>query len=93
MNVFTLDAERTGVEVVPFEAEGQLENVMAGEFGLFSNISKVYPIYDGATEITATSSEQVLQTENTAVLSNIIIKPIPNNYGLITWNGSVITVS
>lgn len=32
-------------------------------------------------------------TENKTTQQNIVINPIPSNYGLITWNGSVITVS
>lgn len=51
------------------------------------------PEYTGAVEVTPSNETQVLQTRNKAVLSNITINPIPSNYGLITWNGSIITVS
>ena len=51
------------------------------------------PRYDGATEITPTTETQTLPTRGKAVLQDITINPIPNNYGLITWNGSIITVS
>ena len=51
------------------------------------------PVYDGITEITPSNQAQVLQTSNKAVTRNIIINPIPSNYGLITWNGSTLTVS
>lgn len=51
------------------------------------------PAYTGPTEVTPTQETQVLYTESKTVLSNIVINPIPSNYGLITWNGSTLTVS
>ena len=51
------------------------------------------PVYDGITEITPSQDTQVLQTSNKALTRNIVVNPIPSNYGLITWNGSVLTVS
>ena len=65
-----------------------------GEAGTVIKVSDyVYPIYDGQTEVTPTQETQVLQTTNRTVVSNIIINPIPSNYGKITWNGSTLTVS
>ena len=51
------------------------------------------PVYSGQTEVTPSEETQTLQTANRTVLQNIIINPIPSNYGLITWNGSTLTVS
>lgn len=51
------------------------------------------PIYRGETEVTPTSVTQTLYTGGKTVIQNITINPIPSNYGLITWNGSYITVS
>lgn len=51
------------------------------------------PIYHGVYEVTPTTQEQTLPTEGCFVAENITVKPIPSNYGLITWNGSTITVS
>ena len=59
-------------------------------------VARVYverPLYEGATEVTPSSETQVLATENFRMGDNITINPIPSNYGLITWNGSTITVS
>ena len=65
-----------------------------GEAGTVIKVSDyVYPIYGGQTEVTPTQETQVLQTTNRTVVSNIIINPIPSNYGKITWNGSTLTVS
>lgn len=51
------------------------------------------PAYTGMTEVTPSDETQVLQTANTALYENITINPIPSNYGLITWDGSTLTVS
>lgn len=49
--------------------------------------------YEGPFEFTPTQETQTAPTQNRAVYQNIIINPIPSNYGLITYNGSVLTVS
>lgn len=51
------------------------------------------PDYDGATEVTPSGETQILRTAGKSVESDIIVNPIPSNYGLVTWNGSVLTVS
>lgn len=51
------------------------------------------PAYEGATEITPSEEAQTLFTNNLRMTDNITINPIPQNYGLITYNGSTITVS
>lgn len=53
----------------------------------------MYPIYEGVTEITPSDHPQILSTTNTTVVQDIVVGPIPPNYGLITWNGSTLTVS
>ena len=50
-------------------------------------------IYDGAYEFTPTQETQTVPTAEKLLLENITINPIPNNYGLITYNGAFITVS
>jgi hypothetical protein len=51
------------------------------------------PIYTGITTVTPSTETQTLLTADKAVLSNITVNPIPDNYGLITWNGNILTVS
>ena len=51
------------------------------------------PVYDGVTEVTPSQDTQILQTSNKTLRRNIVVNPIPSNYGLVTWNGSVLTVS
>ena len=49
--------------------------------------------YDGPYEATPSSEEQTLPTANRLLAGDIVINPIPSNYGLIEWNGSELTVS
>ena len=50
-------------------------------------------IYDGSYEITPSADAQTLHTADKMLSGDIIINPIPTNYGQITWNGSTLTVS
>ena len=49
--------------------------------------------YEGVYEITPSNAIQILETQDKKCTDNIVINPIPNNYGLITWNGSYLTIS
>ena len=49
--------------------------------------------YSGATVATPSDAEQVLATKGKYLSNNVVINPIPSNYGKISWNGSVLTVS
>lgn len=54
----------------------------------------VYPAsYTGETEATPSEETQTLLTHGLTVVQDIVINPIPTNYGKITWNGTVLTVS
>ena len=50
-------------------------------------------IYDGPHEVTPGQTVQTLYTADKMLVRNIIVNPIPSNYGLIEWNGSYLTVS
>ena len=49
--------------------------------------------YEGSYEWTPSDETQTIPIQWLRATENIIINPIPENYGLITWNGSVLTVS
>lgn len=49
--------------------------------------------YMGPYEVTPTQGEQTIRAEGMMLTRDIVVNPIPSNYGLITWNGAVITVS
>ena len=49
--------------------------------------------YAGPYEVTPTQSTQTLSTNGKTMSADVVVKPIPSCYGLITWNGAVLTVS
>ena len=49
--------------------------------------------YSGSYEFTPSGEAQTIASTSRVFDRDITIKPIPSNYGLITWDGSVITVS
>lgn len=49
--------------------------------------------YTGAYEFTPTQSTQRIEIKDLMATDDIVINPIPNNYGLIGWNGSFLTVT
>ena len=69
----------------------ELHEVINGECGVFMPLNP--PAYTGELTVTPGSQAQVLETAGLLVPENIVVEPIPSNYGLITWNGSTITVS
>lgn len=59
----------------------------------YSAVGGNIPKYTGEYEVTPTQQTQTLLTEGLKMTANVVVNPIPSNYGLITYNGSVITVS
>ncbi len=49
--------------------------------------------YEGEYEFMPAQEAQVIQINGKTAVHDIIIDPIPQNYGLITWNGATLTVS
>lgn len=49
--------------------------------------------YEGLKTVTPNAHRQVLPTEGCYMTEDIYVEPIPKNYGLITYDGSCITVS
>lgn len=49
--------------------------------------------YDGEYEFTPTDHKQIVPIRGKTAIQDIVINSIPSNYGLITWNGSTLTVS
>ena len=79
---------------VVLDGELSLNIPMDGEVGTVTKVVEHdLPVYTGETVITPSTTEQVLATAEKVVTRNIVINPIPSNYGLITWNGSTLTVS
>lgn len=79
---------------IVLDGELSLNIPMDGEVGTVTKVVEHdLPVYTGETVITPSTTEQVLNTADKVVTRNIVINPIPSNYGLITWNGSTLTVS
>ena len=51
-----------------------------------------YEEYTGSYELIPSDAEQELSTAEKVLLEDIIIHPIPANYGRLEWDGSVLTV-
>lgn len=49
--------------------------------------------YLGNYSFTPTNETQIIEIEGLKATQNITIDPIPQNYGLVTWDGSTLTVS
>ena len=50
------------------------------------------PGYDGVYEVTPSDEEQRLPTKNRLTKNDIIVKPIPSNYGKVSYNGAVLMI-
>ena len=89
-----LNIDDCSVLILPAEdAIASINQVFDSQYGIVTEIGSPYPVYEGPVTVTPAATTQILETENTTVLSNIEIGPIPDNYGLITWDGSVLIVS
>ena len=74
--------------------DGHLEIGLDGEFGSVTVVERgERKKYNGDYTVTPSAQTQTLLTAEMIMTDNVIINPIPQNYGLITWNGSRITVS
>lgn len=88
-----IDTVVIGGEINLFHAvdgDCSLITCIDGEVGTFFSI---YPdVYTGPTTVTPSEETQILYTNGRTVPANITVEPIPDNYGRIAWNGSVLRV-
>lgn len=75
-----------------FKAEFIPQGEMTAEFGEHIEVP-VAEYYDGDYEVTPTDQTQLINCGGLVSLRDFVINPIPSNYGKITWNGAVLTVS
>lgn len=85
----SISASLSGVSVLNGELQGT--RMMIGELTLPKG--KASPPFTGAYIYTPTQNTQTIPINGFKAIEDITIEPIPSNYGLITWNGSTITVS
>ena len=78
---------------VVLDGELSLNLHMDGEVGIVTKVvERDLPVYTGDTEITPSEEEQVLNTADKVMTRNIIINPIPENYGRLLYSGNTLTV-
>lgn len=56
-------------------------------------IAETVPSYEGEYRVTPQTNAVILETFGKRMLHNVIVDPIPSNYGLVTWNGRTLTIS
>lgn len=91
----TVSFESSLEMAVTFSEGGELSCVFEPEddFSVDFGTSVASGDYSGSYTVTPTISTQTLATEGKTLSANITVNPIPSYYGLITWDGSTLTVS
>ena len=64
----------------------------AVDFDIDKPTGDLPPIYDGETAVVPTDAMQILRTKNHVVTDNIVIQPIPSNYGRVSYNGATLFI-
>lgn len=87
--VIELEAEENeSVDIeIAEEADSEIELSMEDE-----GVGE-YPVYAGEYEITPSLETQTLETAYRVLTSNVVIAPIPSNYGKISYDGSTLTIT
>lgn len=49
--------------------------------------------YNGAYEFTPAGMAQVVEISGKVAERNIVINPIPSNYGLVAWDGTTLSIT
>lgn len=49
--------------------------------------------YEGPYTVTPSRQTQTLSTRGFAMTEDVVVEPIPQNYGLVTYNGRILTIS
>lgn len=91
----TLGAEINSASVnADFNASSVTVKIGTPSIGIKAGVqSNRIPAYTGPYEVTPSQSEQTLSTTGLKMTEDVVVNPIPSNYGLITWNGAILTVS
>lgn len=76
-----------------FDGDLPSDYIIDGETDIIFKVISADTPYIGETTVTPSRETQVLQTAGFSMDRNVVINPIPSNYGLITWNGATLTVS
>ena len=82
----TEENESVDIEVAE-EADSEIELSMEEE-----GVGE-YPVYKGAYEVTPSFEKQTLETAYKVMTENVVIAPIPSNYGKISYDGSTLYIT
>lgn len=78
------------------ESDGALLHVGSSDAAALSIGADIYSVetqpYEGEYVVTPSEETQILPTARKRLEQNVIVEPIPSNYGRISYSGSVITV-
>lgn len=77
--------------VVPMSVSSNAEQIALNVSCVI--VSGLAEHYAGAYEFTPTDTPQTIAIKDMVADADIVIDPIPSNYGKISWNGAVLTVS
>lgn len=78
---------------IVLDGELSLNIPMDGEVGIITKVVEHdLPVYTGETVVTPSDTEQVLATAEKVVARNIVVNPIPENYGRLLYSGNTLTV-
>lgn len=79
-------------DTVVLDGECSLINRLDGDCQMVLRVRDVDP-FPGPYSYTPAAEAQTIPIAGKTATYDITVEPIPSNYGLITWNGSVLTVS
>jgi len=84
-----LTPEQRTIKIKMSEDAPRVINVKMKDYGR----GAYHPKYEGNYIFTPSRETQTVPTADKILEQDIVINPIPKNYGLITWNGSSLRVS
>ena len=82
----------SGGGTIPFTMKQESE-LLSIQMDSYLRVRGAQEWYEGEYTFTPTIEAQTVNIEGLTARRDITIEPIPQNYGLITYNGSTITVS
>lgn len=87
--------EQCGELIGKLSAIGVLTGNVSVDAGLSGTltIAGSIPSYSGPYVVTPGDAEQIIACEGLLMPQDIIIQPVPSNYGRIAWDGVTLTVS
>lgn len=90
MNDITIPLQVAGGETITLAIDPGRLIPMAVDTTITANLGEHY---QGPYAVTPAAHGQTLNTAGRIMDQDLVVEAIPSNYGLVTWDGSVLTVS